>query len=383
MDALLYGLAVVAGLFVVVALVVLHELGHAIMARRNGVVVKEFGIGFPPRAWSRKLKNGILLSLNWLPLGGFVQLKGEHDSARKKGDYGAASYWAKTKILLAGVVINWITAALLFTLLAPFGIPKLLPNQFTLSNDTRVQAGPVKVVNVMENSGAEKAGVRRGDTIISVNGQKIDSPEELVALTPHLKNQKVSLVYQRQNAQMTTEAKVGNGSKEQGLLGVGSTQQVTYYSTWSAPIVGVGLTAQLSLETLKGLGSAVANLITGVVQNISFDESTRQAGGKDLAKASETVTGPVGLFGVFLPGAVQAGPQILLTFMAVISLTLALINALPIPAFDGGRWFVMTLYRLMKRPLSKKREEQIHGAGFIALIGLVVLISIVDIFKFF
>ena len=78
-------LGILLGLLVLVILVVLHELGHAIVAKRNGVVVEEFGIGFPPRGWSRKLKNGVLFSLNWLPLGGFVKLKGEYDSAKGKG----------------------------------------------------------------------------------------------------------------------------------------------------------------------------------------------------------------------------------------------------------------------------------------------------------
>src|SRR5690606_35259252 len=108
-------IGVVTGLLILVFLVVLHELGHAIVARRNGVVVEEFGIGFPPRAWKRKLKNGILFTLNWLPLGGFVKLQGEYDSADKKGDYGAASFWQKTKIILAGVLINWLIAAILLS----------------------------------------------------------------------------------------------------------------------------------------------------------------------------------------------------------------------------------------------------------------------------
>ena len=115
LNGLNFVLSVAIGLFVLVILVVLHELGHAVAARRNGVVVEEFGIGFPPRAWAKKLKNGVLFSLNWLPLGGFVKLQGENDSATKKGDYGAASMWAKTKILLAGVLANWVTAVILFT----------------------------------------------------------------------------------------------------------------------------------------------------------------------------------------------------------------------------------------------------------------------------
>ncbi|HET6622438.1 MAG TPA: site-2 protease family protein, partial [Candidatus Saccharimonadales bacterium] len=145
LSELNFVLSVIIGLLILVALVVVHELGHAIAARRNGVVVEEFGIGFPPRAWGKKLKNGILFSLNWLPLGGFVKLQGEHDAAEKPGDYGAASFWVKTKILLAGVAINWLVAAVLFMALSWFGLPKILDNQFTVPADTRTDHSPVTV----------------------------------------------------------------------------------------------------------------------------------------------------------------------------------------------------------------------------------------------
>jgi len=118
-------LEIIGGLLILVFLVVVHELGHAIVARRNGVVVEEFGIGFPPRAWSKKLKNGVVFSLNWLPLGGFVRMQGENDAADKKGDYGAATFGQKTRILLAGVLINWLVAAILLTILAITGLPKI------------------------------------------------------------------------------------------------------------------------------------------------------------------------------------------------------------------------------------------------------------------
>src|SRR5688572_318848 len=111
-------IGIVTGLIILILLVAVHELGHAIVAIKNGVGVDEFGIGFPPRAWVRKLKNGTLFTLNWLPLGGFVRLQGEYDSADNKGDYGAASFWQKTQILLAGVLVNFVVAAVLLTVLA-------------------------------------------------------------------------------------------------------------------------------------------------------------------------------------------------------------------------------------------------------------------------
>ena len=103
-----------------------------------GVDVEEFGIGFPPQAWGKKLKSGMLFTINWLPLGGFVKLKGEHDEDKAKGAYGSASLWAKTKIIGAGVVMNLFVAILMFTLLALIGMPKIIDNQFTVTSDTTV-----------------------------------------------------------------------------------------------------------------------------------------------------------------------------------------------------------------------------------------------------
>src|SRR5690606_26174746 len=116
---------VIIGLIILSILVALHELGHALAALKSGVVVQEFAIGFPPRAWAKKLKNGVVFSLNWLPLGGFVRFRGVYDSASDKGDYGAASYLQKTGILVAGVAMNWAVAALLLTVLTLVGLPKI------------------------------------------------------------------------------------------------------------------------------------------------------------------------------------------------------------------------------------------------------------------
>lgn len=377
-------LGIIAGVIALTVLVVLHELGHAIVARRNGVVVEEFGIGFPPRAWSKKLKNGVLFSLNALPLGGFVKLQGEHDSASKKGDYGAANFWVKTKILLAGVVINWVTAVVILTVLAIMGMPKVLPNQFSVPSDTTVSNSPVTLSTVANDSPAAEAGLKKGDQIIRFNGQSIADPMVLSTETKENRGKKVEVLYTRDGTEYRTTATLRDtNANGQGYLGVGTAQQNTLKATWSAPIVGVVLTGQLTAVTFEGLGKLVSNVATGAVSQLSGDEKTREEGGKELQAAGDSVAGPIGILGVLFPQAQQAGPTAFLFITALVSLTLAVMNALPIPALDGGRWFTMAVFRLMKKPLTKEREESIQATGFLILMGLIVLVTILDVTKLF
>ncbi|MDR2336752.1 MAG: site-2 protease family protein, partial [Candidatus Nomurabacteria bacterium] len=152
-------LGILIGLLVLMLLVIAHEFGHFIAARKSGVVVEEFGIGFPPKAWSKKLKSGLILSLNWLPIGGFCKMKGESDAAKGKGTYGAASFWQKTKILFAGVAMNWLAAVVIFTVVALIGMPRILSNQFTVPSDVQSNFGAVMVQKVVSGSPAEQAGI--------------------------------------------------------------------------------------------------------------------------------------------------------------------------------------------------------------------------------
>jgi regulator of sigma E protease len=373
---------IIIGLLTLVFLVVVHELGHAIIARRNGVVVEEFGIGFPPRAWAKKLKNGVLFSLNWLPLGGFVKLQGEHDAASKKGDYGAASFWAKTKILLAGVSINWLVAAALLTILAWTGLPKMLPDQFSIPSDTTLTKQPVRVATVTNDSPAAKAGLKVGDKIVRFAGEAVPSPESLVEQTKENKGKTVEIIYTRGGIERTTKATLkGDNTENKGYLGVGPEQRSQIQASWSAPVVGVVTTAQFTVVTLQGLGSLVGNLVSGLVLQLSPDHATKEQAGKNLQSAGNSVAGPVGILGVIFPAAEQAGFGQLVFLTALISLTLAVMNILPIPALDGGRWFVMTIFRLLQKPLTKEREEKIQGAGFMILMLLVVIVTIADVGK--
>ena len=372
---------IIVGLVVLVALVVLHELGHAIVARRNGVVVEEFGIGFPPKAWAKKLKNGVVFTLNWLPLGGFVKLQGEHDAATKKGDYGAATFWQKTKILFAGVVINWLTAVILLTILAIVGLPKIIPNQFTVPGDTTIVSTPVQLGSLTDGYPAEKAGLQSGDKIVSFAGEPIESTQELIDVSKANKGNTVAVVYQRDGRESTAEVVLRNA--DSAVFGATLGQQDSIKATWSAPIVGVVTTAQFTWVTLQGLGDLASNFFMGLVGQLSTNQATREQATEKLDTAGASVAGPVGILGVIFPAASEAGLTQVIFLAAIISLTLAVMNALPIPALDGGRWFVTALYRVLKKPLTKEAEERIHGTGFMVLMLLIVVITVADVIKLF
>lgn len=381
---------IVLGLFVLVLLVVVHEIGHGIVARRNGVEVEEFGVGFPPLAWGKKIKKSflgknVLYSVNWLPLGGFVRLKGEYDSAKEPGGYGAASYWAKTKILFAGVAMNWLVAILLFTVLAWMGLPKIIDNQFSVASDTQIVergSARVTVAQVMEGSPADKAGFESDDVLLSLNGTRLKSSSQFAQLTADHRGQKVKIEYERDGDSQAVAVRLRD-DEAGGHLGIAANggAQELLRSTWSAPIVGVGTTVQLTYVTLQGLGQLLVDSGSGFVSQFSADEQVRKNGDASLAAASNSVAGPVGIIGVIFPQAGQAGLTTILFLTAIISLSLAVMNALPIPALDGGRWTVMTIYRLRGKVLTRAREESIQGVGMLTLFGLIILVTIADIGK--
>jgi regulator of sigma E protease len=371
---------IIVGIFILVILVVAHELGHAIVAIRNGVVVEEFGVGFPPHAWKKKLKNGILLTLNWLPLGGYVKLQGEHDSANKKGDYGASGFWSKTKILFAGVFINWLLAAVLLSVLAVTGLPKVVSDQFTVAGDTTIISQPVEIVALTKDHAAEKAGIEVGDKIISFAGQDVSTAAGLIELTQENKGKTVNVVYERSGSRGDLQATLGSDAAG-GYFGANLGQRTLTKSTWSAPIVGVVTTAQFSWLTFQGIGDLLGNLFSGIILQLNPD--TRNQASADLKSAGDSVAGPIGILGTIFPAAQQAGLTQLIFLMAIISLSLAVMNVLPIPALDGGRWFTMAGFRLFKKELTREREEKIQMVGFSVLMGLTLLVTIVDVSKLF
>ncbi|MBR3254372.1 site-2 protease family protein [Candidatus Saccharibacteria bacterium] len=416
---------VVVGLLVLMFLVVIHELGHFVAARRNGVRVLEFGIGFPPKAiawvknpktkkWKRlprsewkKPQDGLIFSINWLPIGGFCQMDGESAADERPGTFGRANFWEKTKILFAGVTMNWLVAIVIFTVLAWTGMPEFLEGQFTIPIDTRTESTPVEITSVAEDSPASHAGIEAGDKIIAVDGHEFIHASEIIDYNETKAGEEVTYKIVREETvytadcaacpvdeecscpyetQLNTIEKIIelNPAGSDYLLGVTmATSQSLSYSTWSAPIVGLGLTAQLTGETFKGVGTMVWNLVSGAVSQLSPDANIRENGQEALSSVKDSVSGPVGIIGVLFPTFTAAGPTNLAFLAALISVSLACMNVLPIPALDGGRWLLIAIYKLRKKKLTKEKEEKIVSKAFLVLLVLILIVTILDIVRFF
>lgn len=401
---------ILVGLVILMLLVVAHEFGHFIMARRNGVKVNEFGIGFPPRAiawvkkeveidgkkqlkwlripktdWNKK-QDSLIFSLNWLPIGGFCSIDGESAADKRKGTFGAASFWAKTKILFGGVLMNWLVAFVVLTVLAFTGMPQFIDHQFYLGQDAQevFKSEGIVVADVMAGSPAERAGFKTGDVILRAGDTEVIMPADVTNYGKEQAGKTATYTVERDGAEQQLTAQLNTADAEY-LLGVSMSGygQMFIRSTWSAPIVGAGLTVQLTGETFKGLGDLVWNLVSGVARQFSFSDEVREAGRVDIGAAGDSVSGPVGIIGVIFPTFASSGLSNLAFLTALISISLACMNVLPIPALDGGRWLLIAIYKLRKKELTKEKEEKIVSRAFMVLLALIVIVTALDIIRLF
>lgn len=408
-------MGVIIGLFMLMCLVTAHEFGHFLMARKNGVEVEEFGICFPPRAicwrkvdgkwkriprkqWKKMPGEGLVISLNWLPIGGFCQMKGESAADTTKGSFGAASYAKKTKILFGGVLANWLVAFVILTILAWVGMPHFLGDQFTIEGDTRaVAVQPVSISEVIEGSPAEEAGFKEGDILKHasykdvqstcenepcVQSEEIDiyEPNDFISANNEHAGKVVIITYERDGQEDTVEVKL-NDTEAEYLFGASIGGSALYRSTWSAPVVGFGTMLQITGETFKGVGTLLVNFFSGIVKQVNFDASVRQDGAEELKTASDSVSGPVGIVGVLFPVFTNSGAPYLFFLVALISISLACMNVLPIPALDGGRWLLITIYKLLKKKLTKETEEKIVSRAFTVIIILALVVTVLDVLR--
>lgn len=342
-------------------LVIAHEFGHFIVARRNGVQVDEFGIGFPPKIWGIQ-KGKTLYTINALPLGGFVRLKGEQGESNAADSFAAKGAWVKAKILLAGVTMNFLIAYVIITLLLIVGTPPLLGNLPQVGPITPT-TGSTKliVVEVTPNSLAARNGITAGTRLISIDGKALRSPEDLRLQLSERAGKDVQIAVLRDGKQQVLSLEIPQKQGDKALLGVSTAPETLQRYPWyAAPVAALLVILNLIWATLAAFGDMIIGLFT-------------------KAQVSQTVTGPIGITVIFSQ-VLKLGAVYVLGLVASISLSLAIINALPLPALDGGRLAIVVLQRLGVR-ITDRVEAIVHTAGFIALIGLMIVVSVADVFR--
>jgi len=377
---------VILFILVLSVLVFVHELGHFWTARRLGVKAEEFGFGFPPRAlgffksksgrW-RFLKSnispdslaeeerpvGTVYSLNWLPLGGFVKIKGENGEGKQDSDsFAAKALWRRALILSAGVIMNIVLAAALLSVGYMIGLPQSLDE---VKASAQVSEAQVFVMEVLPDSVAAQAGVESGDIIKAVEGQKITSNEELQDLVSKRTDQDTSFTIIRGGEEQNIIIRPSfSEAVDRAVIGVSIyASGLVRYPFFTAIWEGIKLTGLTFWLIILAFYSLIRDLIIGV-------------------SVSGQVAGPVGI--ATLTGQVASlGITYLLQFMALLSLNLALVNILPFPALDGGRLLFLLIEKFKGKPVRQSVEAWIHTIGFWLLITLILVITYKDIMRLF
>jgi regulator of sigma E protease len=344
-------------------LVFVHELGHFWMARRMGMKVEEFGFGFPPRLFGVKRK-GTLYSINWIPLGGFVKIKGESgDHAADTDSFASKKAWQRFLVLVAGVVMNLFLAAGLFSIGYMAGLPSVIDDM--LPESARVTEQTLTVMQVIEGSPAEEVGVVAGDSIALIDGQVFLEDEQARDYLAAQGEQGVELTLVSETGEERVVSATAKYLEETqaAALGIGfvSTGFVSY-PFFQAIGQGLYTTIQYTIEIAKAFGGIIRDLV--VTQEVGVD-----------------LSGPVGI--AVMTGQVAAmGLVYLLQFTAVLSINLAIINILPFPALDGGRILFLAIEKIRGRAVNEKIEIAAHNLGFILLMVLVVLVTYKDFVTF-
>ncbi|MBI3671420.1 RIP metalloprotease RseP [Candidatus Azambacteria bacterium] len=356
-------LSVVVFLIILALLVLVHEFGHFKAARKFGIRVDEFGFGFPPKIWGKK-KGETEYSVNWIPLGGFVKIFGEsREGAGDPASFVSKPVWQRMIVILAGVVMNWVLAVALLTVGFWYGLPQLV----TDDNISRARDITVAITEIAPKSPAEEAGFKVGDTLKSVEFKEekveISEPWQVQEFIAAHKGEKISIELKRGgktlNVDVTPRVDVPKG---EGAVGIAMGKIGIVSSVWyKAPIDGFESAWRTTGAMLSGFYDILKNLIV-------------------TGKAGVEVAGPIGI-GQMTYQFTQLGFSYLIQFAAILSINLAILNALPIPALDGGRFLFLVIEAIKRSPVSERVEMAFQTAGIVLLIMLMVLVTIKDIIR--
>lgn len=350
-------------LFVVILglLIFVHELGHFLVARRSGIRVEEFGFGFPPRLWGRS-HDGVLYSLNAIPFGGFVRLHGENGEDHNQPDsFSRASWWRQLFVLAAGVLMNYLLAWVLLSATLAGGV-RVVPSDIPARDHQYLRQAQI-LAYVSPGTPAALAGLKSNDVVRDINEQNFSTTEELVQYTSDHHYPSLQVNFQRANQEysVTIHPLADRGTTLHYGFGLQPTALLRY-PWYIIPWAGLRSTATMTGQTFAGFGTLIKNLAL-------------------QGRLSTDVTGPVGI-AVLTKQVSALGWTAILQFVAILSISLAVINFLPLPALDGGRALFVLIARARGQPVNRRVENIIHTAGFYLLISLVIAITIRDIQRF-
>lgn len=364
---------------VIVALIVVHEFGHFVVAKLSGMRVDEFGLGYPPRAMVIAKMGETLYTLNWLPFGGFVKIFGEDPSTTTAQTrlatgqvadpraFSSKNRFLQALVLVAGVAMNLLFAYVLITGALIAGTPRALSDsEVAGAHDVQLA-----VANVLPGSPAAQAGLLPRDVILSAeDGHNMLSETTQTEFT--------KFVSAGDNRTITLSVRHPDG-KEEVLFARPVTGLIS--SDLSRPVIGVEL-ATIGVIPLS-FGSSIiegANLTWGATVLTAQGLWHFFYGIFTLSADLSQVAGPVGIAGVVGSASMQ-GFGYLFSIMAIISINLALINLIPIPALDGGRLLFVIIESIIRRPIKASVAQALNGIGFLFLILLMLVVTAHDIFK--
>ncbi len=368
-------LSAVAFILLITGLILVHEAGHYVVARWSGVEVEEFGFGLPPRALKLFRAWGTNFTLNWIPFGGFVRLKGENAtgaSATAKGSFPAAPILTRSAILLAGVAMNFLVAVVIF--LGGFSVGHWVPTYLTLEDmqaaadrgELTMRTGVV-IDDILEGGGAADADIRPGSVVLSVDGESVSSADDVVRLQSSKRT--VSYVLCAPGSRLDQPCamppvKVSVVAGKTGVL------LRTILLESSAPARGPIKAAILALREVKVV---TIETVRGIIRLFG-----------SLASHGTVPAGVTGIVGIaqLTYSSVQEGLGVYLRLVALLSLSLAVLNVLPFPALDGGR-LVFVLSELVFKPGSRKIEAVTNAVGFVFLFAVILLVTFYDVLRLF
>lgn len=364
-------LTVVWFLIILSFLVLIHELGHFLAAKLVGVRVEEFGLGYPPRLKELFHWRGTIFSLNALPFGGFVRLYGDEGETLEKTSPTAPSadtahqfseqtIWKRLIIILAGVTVNFVFGTLAFAYIySRIGIP--------------APSGEVLITTVIPDSPAATAGIQEGDVIVAAQDDHQEirptTANEFIYFVGENQGESITLTLDRDGQTQTSSVYVRTAEEipaGEGAIGLGlNDSEMRFYPWWQMPLRGMWV----GLQEAVAMGGLILQTLRQIVVDL-FAHGT----------VPQEVAGPVGIVDQAVKvEVIKQGLLGNLKTAALLSINLAIMNLLPIPALDGGRAVFIVLEPLIGKNRRRRWEAKANTVGFVFLIGLIVLITVKDV----